>query len=161
MSYVSFYGFFPEIAKRETRSVTILPGSNTAVPAGEYGFVEMFCDEKGCDFRRVFLSVVSASKSDLHAVIAYAWESPAFYAKWMGDNDPEIIEALRGPCLNFGSPQSAAAPALLNLFKNVLLQDATYVNRIKRHYRMIREKVDGPEHRKWQVGKKRRNRRKA
>ena len=160
MPYVPFYEFFPEVAKRETRTVTVLPESNMGVPPGEYGFVEMFCNDKGCDCRRVFLTVVSAPKSDLHAVIAYGWESPTFYAKWMGDNDPQIIESLRGPCLNLGSPESAAAPAILNLFRNVLLRDAAYVDRIKRHYQMFREKVDDTENRKRETGKKKRKKRK-
>ena len=143
MPYAPFHEFFPEVAMRETRSVTVPPDSDTGVPPGEYGFLELFCNEKGCDCRRVFLYVVSAPKNDVHAVIAYGWESPAFYSKWMGDNDPTIIDSLRGPCLNLGSPESAAAPALLDLFRNVLLRDTAYLGRIKRHYRMFREKVEG------------------
>jgi len=121
----------------------------------------MFCNEKGCDCRRVFLSVVSATKNELHAVIAYGWESPAFYAKWMGDNDPQSIQSLHGPCLNLGSPESATAPAILKLFRDVLLQDAAYVDRIKRHYQMFRGKIDGPDNPKQQTNKKKRKRRKG
>ena len=161
MPYVPFHEFFPEVAERETRSVTVLDESKTGVPPGEYGFLEMFCNESGCDCRRVLLYVVSTARNDVQAVIAYGWESPAFYAKWMGDNDPEVIDSLRGPCLNLGSPGSDAAPAILELFRDVLLQDASYVDRIKRHYRMFREKVDGVGNRQRQSRAKYRKRRKA
>jgi len=61
----------------------------------------------------------------------------------MGDDDPEIIAELMGPCLNLGSPQSELARALLDVVRNVLLQDEAYVERIKRHYRHFRTRIDG------------------
>ena len=162
MPYASFHELFPKVAERETRTITVPPGTNAGVPPGEYGFVEMFCDERGCDCRRVFFAAVSAPHGDLQAVIAYGWESPAFYAKWMGDNDPQIIEELRGPCLNLASHQSAAAPAFLNMVRDVLLRDAAYMERVKRHYQMFREKIDGAGSRKrrfWTKNRKRRKKR--
>jgi hypothetical protein len=142
MPYVSFHEYFPEIAKRETRSITILKGSSSGLPAGEYGFLEMYCDERKCDCRRVFFCVVSSPKKEPLAVIAYGWEGPEFYAEWMGDDDPETIEELKGPSLNMGSPQSSLAPAILKLVENVLLKDKSYVERIKTHYRMFRDRID-------------------
>lgn len=102
----------------------------------------MFCDEPGCDCRRVFFSVVSSLQKDIQAVIACGWEEREFYTKWMGDDDPRIINDLISPALNPASPQSNLAPALLDLFRNVLLQDTTYVERVKRHYAMFRQQVD-------------------
>jgi hypothetical protein len=115
---------------------------SSGLPAGEYGFLEMYCDERKCDCRRVFFYVVSPSNKEPLAVIAYGWESREFYAKWMGDDSPEVIEEVKGPSLNIMSPQSNLAPALLELVKEVLLQDKLYVDRIKVHYRMFREKID-------------------
>jgi hypothetical protein len=45
--------------------------------------------------------------------------------------------------LNLASPQSENAPALLELFRRVLLVDPGYVARVKRHYEMFRSKVGG------------------
>lgn len=87
----------------------------------------MFCDEPGCDCRRAFFSVVSSLQNEIKAVIAWGWEEREFYAKWMGDNDPHVINELKGPALNLASPQSNLAPALLDLFREVLLQDPSYV----------------------------------
>lgn len=142
MPYVQFHDLCPEIAERETRTITVLPGQTSQLPAGEYGFVEMFCNEPGCDCRRVFFYVVSSLHNDVEAVVTYGWETANFYAKWMNDDDPKIIAELQGPSLNLGSPQSRLAPALLNLVEDVLLQDDAYVERIKRHYRMFRDKID-------------------
>jgi len=86
--------------------------------------------------------MVSSLQKDIQAVIAWGWDKPEFYIKWMGDNDPLIIRNLIGPALNPASPQSDDAPALLNLFRNVLLKDTVFLDRIKRHYAMFREKID-------------------
>lgn len=50
MSYESFHARFPEIAEKETRTLTTLnaPG----LPAGSFGLVEMYCNEPDCDCRR-------------------------------------------------------------------------------------------------------------
>ena len=60
MPNVMFCQYFPEIAKMETRGIKIFDNSGTNLPAGDYGFPEMFCDEPGCDCRRVLFSVISA-----------------------------------------------------------------------------------------------------
>lgn len=143
MPYVLFHDYFPEIAERETRTITMFPGSNVGLPAGEYAFLEMFCDEPGCDCRRVFFYVISSVTREVEAVVAYGWDSPDFYAKWLKyDDDLLTVANLKGPILNFGSPQSRLAPAILDLVQDVLLQDNAYVNRIKHHYKLFREKMD-------------------
>jgi hypothetical protein len=142
MPYSLFYNHFSEIAESETRTVTVPERSEFNLPPAHYSFLEMFCDEPGCDCRRVFFSVVSSLQKDIQAVITWGWEKREFYAKWMGDDDPHIIRDLMGPALNLASPQSNYAPALLDLFRNVLLKDAAYVDRIKRHYAMFRQKID-------------------
>ncbi|MCX7039109.1 MAG: hypothetical protein NT005_08260, partial [Spirochaetes bacterium] len=58
--------------------------------------------------------------------------------------DPVSVKNLKGPILNPGSPMTELAPMLLQLTQNVLLQDAEYTERIKRHYHVFREKIDGP-----------------
>jgi hypothetical protein len=140
MPYVLFNDHFPELAQRETRTITQLWPSH-GLPAGQYGFLEMFCDEPGCDCRRVFFYVYSPTRHRHEAVIAYGWEDEAFYARWMGDDDPDVVAAMKGPILNLGSPQTELAPAVLALFEYLLLPDAAYMERVKRHYRLFREKI--------------------
>ena len=89
MPYTSFHEKFPEIAEKETRVMTTV--ADTELPKGNYALYESYCDEKGCDCRRVFLNIFSERRNELVAVIAYGWENSKFYADWFGDNDPRII----------------------------------------------------------------------
>jgi hypothetical protein len=142
MPYVLFHDHFPEIADRETRMITVFEGSSLNLPEGHYCLFEMYCNEPGCDCRRVFLSVVSSFRKDVEAVVAYGWETAEFYIKWIGDNNPVDIRALQGPVLNIGSPQSDLAPAILDMVENLVLQNEVYVQRLKNHYKMFRDKID-------------------
>jgi hypothetical protein len=142
MPYAAFYQRFPKIAEHETRNVKIVSENQYGLPIEDYGFLEFFCDEPGCDCRRVFLYVISSRRGDMEAVIAYGWESRGFYAKWMRSNDKRDMDELQGPALNLLSPQSKIAPALLDLFKDVLLHDRAYIDRIKEHYRIFRAEID-------------------
>lgn len=141
MPYVPFHEKFPDLANDETRVLTVFEGDDL-LPPDEYGFFESYCDEPDCDCRRVFFNVFAGRRKKILAVITYGWENKRFYAKWLGYHDPEAIRELQGPALNSLSPQSKFAPALLHMFKTVLLQDPQYINRLKRHYAMFRKAVD-------------------
>ena len=108
MPYVPFHEKFPEIAKEETRALIAI--ADPELPAGNYGLIEAYCDEVGCDCRRVFFNVYSEERNEVVAVIAYGWEKPKFYADWLGRNDPQDIADLKGPALNLASHQSELAP---------------------------------------------------
>jgi hypothetical protein len=147
MPFQPFHELFPERAAAETRSIT-LEGEETAenpLPVGTYSFLEMFCNERGCDCRRVMFYVVSDCDEQrrVKAVIAWGWETRGFYKKWFRGDDPETAAQLKGPILNLGSPQSELAPALLVLAREVLLQDPAYVERVKSHYWAFRNKIEG------------------
>jgi hypothetical protein len=144
MPYAGFHDAFPEVAASETRSIT-LRDHLFGLPPDHYTFLEMYCDEPGCDCRRVFFYVISPRSDDALAVIAYGWESREYYVKWMGEDDPYVIDELKGPALNLASPQSSLSQALLELFKKVLLPDTAYIDRIKRHYTIFRENIDRRE----------------
>jgi hypothetical protein len=161
MPYAMFHQYFPDIAESETRSVTILHDSDWGLPAGDYGFLEMFCDEPGCDCRRVFLCVFAERTKKAEAYIAYGWESRAYYRSWLRRDDPQTIRELQGPMLNPGSPQSSLAPALLRLFQELLLKDIEYFERIKRHYCIFRERIDGSHNVPMLLGNPKRKRKKS
>lgn len=154
MSYAQFHMQFPKIAKCETRAITVLDPVAFNLPIATYSFHEMFCDEPGCDCRRVFFCVTSSLDGQIKAVIAWGWENRDFYAKWIGYSNSHDIDALKGPVLNLASPQSKMAPAILKLFQNMLIQDKVYVERVKRHYVMFREKVEGKSKAEISISKK-------
>ena len=140
MAYTPFHEKFLEIAEKETKAITAI--NDLELPKGTYSLFESYCDEAGCDCRRVFFNVYSERRNEIVAVIAYGWEDSKFYADWFGDNDPKIIEELKGPILNSASPQSELAPILLNRVKEYVLKDEYYIERIKRHYRMFKDLIE-------------------
>lgn len=142
MPYSLLYNELPALAENETRSVIVQFDMKNSPPADAYAFCEMFCDEPGCDCRRVFFTVISEKRQAVVAVIAYGWETPEFYAKWMGSEDPVDIAEMIGPVLNFGSKQSQFAPMILELFMSHLLMDIDYIKRVKRHYKLFRQRIE-------------------
>ena len=143
MPYQDLHEVLPDLAKRETRSLIVTPRTgHGTLPEGRYAFLELYCDEPGCDCRRVLLYVESSFRPGPEAVIAGGWEPRDFYARWMGDADKRMLDALQGPARNLGSPETDLALPILGLVKDVLLADAAYVARIKDHYRAFREQID-------------------
>lgn len=139
MPYTPFDEKFPVIAHKETRSFQ--PWNNPLLGDDEFGLLEMYCDEPGCDCRRVMFSVLSRRYKKIVAYIGYGWESAEFYANRFSYSEPDDIPAIQGPTLNIMSPQSKPAPAILAQVE-VVLQDQAYADRLKRHYAMFRETIE-------------------
>ena len=59
---VPFVHFFPQQGVAETRTL-IIRGDST-VPDGEYGLLELYCVEPGCDCRRVLISVIRPAATE-------------------------------------------------------------------------------------------------
>lgn len=142
MPFTLFCDRFRELAERETRTITQFDGSGSGHPASQYAFVEMFCDEPGCDCRRVLLRVTDTSDGHCEAMINYGWEDESFYARWLREDVPEIVAELKGPALHVGPVQGRHADAILEDAQKFLFSDAAYVARIKRHYAMFRATVE-------------------
>lgn len=142
MPFVALQYLLPEIAKSETRVLTVRPGANIPLTPGEYWFCEMFCDEKDCDCRRAFFTVFSLASEKTEALIAWGWETASFYKHWIGCDNPKMILDLQGPILDLASPISRNAKVLLEFFAKVLLADTVYVERVKKHYAQFRAIID-------------------
>lgn len=146
MFYEPFVEKFPELGWKETRNVTVFAGNEFGLPPDQYNLLELYCNEKNCDCRRVFFNVFSQKDNELIAVVTYGWETEKFYRKWLGGEDDPMMRKMAkemvGLSLNVGSPQSKYANAALELVRSVL-QDQNYVERIKRHYKMFKEVVNG------------------
>ena len=140
MPMTPFLERFPERGARETRSVTVR--GMPPLPDGDYGFIELYCNEPHCDCRRVMVVVLRPETGwrRFWATINYGWESREFYQRWAqapGGDESEW----QGPFLDPLSTQSRYAPALLELFQS-LLQSPPYVERLKSHYRLFRAAVE-------------------
>jgi hypothetical protein len=139
MPMIPFMERFPDLAARETRSVSV--SGRDDIPDGDYGFLELFCDEPGCDCRRVMIDVLRADTelNKIWATINYGWESIAFYKQWAGSSVTAANS--KGPFLDPMNPQTPYSPALLNLFR-LLLESPDYASRIQTHYQIFRQTLD-------------------
>lgn len=139
-----FHSVLPELAQREVRCIHLgaapdgSPGSGLS--AGEYAFVELYCDDLQCDCRRVFIQVLARHQQDqVLASINYGWEKESFYRKgmaWDPDAPREIVRGALDPI----NEQSEHSEALLELFQQHVL-DEPYRLRLRRHYRLFREEL--------------------
>ena len=137
-----FVSRFPELAAHETRTITLLE-AHAGLPAGEYGFLELYCNEPTCDCRRVLLQVCRANQPDkVLATIHYGWESEDFYARWL-HGDREGAREMASASLDPLNPQSRFSAVLLEVFRGVILQDRAYIARLRRHYRMFKRAQGG------------------
>lgn len=136
MALTAFFTRFKDLAFKEMRACTVPPGR--AIPADEYGFLEFYCDDAGCDCRRVMIKVLGQrSGQQAWATISYGWEKPEFYRGWAGSDLMDVDELCR-PTLDPLNPQSPHAEFFLSLFEE-MIKDKTYVERLQRHYAMFRK----------------------
>lgn len=146
--FASFSTTHPELAKRETRILT-LPGPDSDIPAGEYLFIESFCKGRTCDCRRVMFQVFTKQPGptgQLSArpvlIIGYGWEPLSFYRGWIGD--AEMAASMKGPGIEINSPYCPYASALLELFRVTCLGSEDYVERVARHYWLFKQALGAP-----------------
>jgi hypothetical protein len=134
-----FHRKFPEVAEAETQA--IIASDHSTLPPGRYPLIELYCDESGCDCRRVMINVVREKTRTIEAQIAYGWEPRGYYVKWMGDDEPDVIDAVKGPAFNIGGPLTDLSDVLLEHVRE-MLTDRAYIDRLKRHYAMFRDAVE-------------------
>lgn len=129
MYLIPFDLLFPEIAHKETRSLTLngLPG----IPNSDYGLLETYCPDPNCDCQRVMLNIVSHHEQNQVATISYAFDRSAEDA---------------GPYLDPFNPQSPYAETLMNVIARHLEADRAYVLRLKAHYALVKAAAANPNH---------------
>lgn len=143
--YTSFDKFFPEIAMEETKIIKVLD-TESELPAGDYILRELYCSDKNCDCQRVMLNVVSHETKEDIATITLGFKNASFYRKWAGyDLSKKEITELIGPALNSFSSQSKYSNEALKFVSDTVLKDKDYIERLKRHYKMVKEVVDKKE----------------
>lgn len=131
---IPFYAKCPDIGFDETRFVNA-SGFNY-LPDDNYAFIEYYCEKPDCDCRRVIVIVTSNGNGNkILATINYGWESPNFYAKWMGNKDD--VKDMVGATLEPFGDQTNLSRYLLELFK-LLVKDESYVERLRKHYEMFK-----------------------
>jgi len=136
MATLSFFATHPDVAERETRSLTIQ--GHLTLPDDEYAFLEFYCDDPTCDCRRVTIRVISRKTEgqQTFATISYGWGSLSHYLKRSGNR--ALAAQQTGTILDPINPQSPHAPALLEFF-NRMLADTAYEARLRQHYDLVKQ----------------------
>lgn len=107
--------------------MTVALGKKTGrIPKGTYAFLEYYCVEPGCDCRRVTLLVMNETMKQ-KAAISFGFDQQGPFA---------------GPYLDTANRQSPYAEDLLQLFVDRLNAEPDWLERLYRHYRAVREKVE-------------------
>jgi hypothetical protein len=139
MQLIMLFSLFPDVARRETRSITVPDrtpaGAVPPIPAGQYGFAECFCVDPKCDCRRVIVAVLSTRHKRQVATINHAFEKPA---KGSVVKEQTFLDPL--------NPQSKWSDTLMRLFLTILGDDPAYAARIVRHYKMVKDAVKDLTH---------------
>ena len=131
MYLVPFVRVSPELAAKETRTVTLFEPRD-GVPAGQYGIIEAYCPDPDCDCQRVMLNVVEEKHLSRYlASISYGF-------------DREAEDA--GPFLDPLNAQCSYAGGLLRLVAGVVLTDTAYLARLQRHYDVVKQAASDPQH---------------
>ena len=73
MSLTPFYSTHGDLAFRETR--TLLLPDGLGVPAGEYGLLEHYCTDRGCDCQRVLRASMAEIARQGAGVLVYLHEN--------------------------------------------------------------------------------------
>jgi hypothetical protein len=132
MGFIPFYKVEPELAEQETRTITMVR-TGEDLPPGTYGLIESYCPDPACDCRRVMLNVAREEHLERGyvATISYGF-----------DRDGEMA----GPFLDPLNPQSEYSEALLRVVTTAALSDPQYVQRLERHYELVKRAASDVEH---------------
>lgn len=109
---------------------------------GTYALLEMYCADKNCDCRRVFLNVVHEETKQFIVQIAFGWESKEFYAKWFGcDEDYSCLEDMAGWEI-LQAPLGKKSVEMFELLMSHLKNDKDFIAKTKRHYQAFKKIIN-------------------
>ena len=109
---------------------------SSIIPLGQYGFVQMYCDDIKCDCRRVVFNIMKDSVR--HALVWYGWEKIEFYRKWFRADVTKLeLEMFMGPALHDGIHDFSHSALFVNIVTE-MLKDNNYKNRIIQNYKLFR-----------------------
>ncbi|HVA48545.1 MAG TPA: hypothetical protein VNH11_19425 [Pirellulales bacterium] len=125
-----FAQLFPHLAKDECRVLRLLGEREQIddIPADGYALLEYYCNERKCNCRRVMLNVVRESTGRSVGMISFG-----LY--------PDSVPV--GPFLDPLHPRAPFAHSVLEMVDDLVLSDAQYVARLRRHYQMFRAEITG------------------
>lgn len=139
--FIPFVVYCGDLAQTETKEFIVsAPLWEGGLPTGRYTLLESYCADKRCDCRKVMVNILSKENNTILATIGYGWENEQFYIEWM-HGDEEIGKGLAGAYLEPGGLQSAYSQACLQLFKEIIATEPSYVDLLKRHAKIFKDRL--------------------
>ena len=145
MALRAFFDICPNNAGQEMLKVEIT--SEPGLPKGSYTLVDSYCDDPACDCRYVALTVYHTPEQEdesvdpeVIALITYAWESPAFYAEWLGSYD-ESGQMMSGVNLDPIFENSSVAQAFRNYVEEQIYKYPEVAVPFLVRYKIIKSKA--------------------
>jgi len=136
--YLTNFGFkYPDLAKEETRVVTIL-SDDEEIQKWEYHIQEMYCTDKKCDCRKVNFNIIWPNNEIYY--LDYGFESFQYYMEWW-IWDKKLAKELSWLSVNTYTWNALESKKMFDTMKWVL-QDKIYIDRLKKHYKLMKEDVD-------------------
>lgn len=133
-----FGDWFPDLAVRQMIPLCIDP-PRARLPVKHYWLLEYYCDEPGCDCRRVVLDLVSSAiPNRVFASIVFGWDSLSFYRSWAGTRDLGDARPLKLGALDESQLNCDWADVLLKHVRKEVLSNPRAVARFRRHYEMFK-----------------------
>jgi hypothetical protein len=133
-----FGDLFPDLAVRHMIHLWIEP-RRPRLPVNSYWLIEYYCDEPGCDCRRMVLDVVASRyEGRVFASIHFGWETLGFYRRWAGTRDLGDATPLKRGVLDPSEINCDWANVLLRHIRKEVLSNPKLVGRFKRHYEMAK-----------------------
>lgn len=139
MSVIGYFEAFPHKLQTDLRQATFPEGIGE-IPAGAFLFMEYYCRDLTCNCQRVIIKVLHP-KSTMDqspcevATFSYTW-SDHLDEVWQQTN-AELPNPFLDPCHH----QEPYAPELLEFWTDMVARDKVYVERLKKHYRELREQL--------------------
>lgn len=130
---MAFDVVFPELARREALALAL--AGQDGKPVATFLFREFYCNDPGCDCRRVVLHVHWVERKLVAASIGYGFEPalPPF------EDEPQVM-------LDPINPQTDASEHILEMFEDALARDPSVRARFVAHYEAWKRVVDDPAH---------------
>lgn len=124
---------FPDLARSEALFIEV--ADKRSRPAALLVFREFYCNDPGCDCRRVILHAVVAGQQRIVAGIGYGFEpsKPPFH------DEPQIF-------LDPLNPQSELSDVVLDVFTKLVESEPSVRERFIEHYTLWKRVVDNPAH---------------
>lgn len=121
-----FHDFFPEEAETENRALWLL--DRKPFEDEPFQLIEFYCVDPKCDCNRVIVAAVDGRAPELGTIVSvgYAFDR----------NDPDA-----GPYMDPLNTITKDGYSLYPVIAEMLENDREYVARLKRHYKMVKNKI--------------------